>query len=69
MKILENNQNQQQNVGNLNQYSAEILQISQYLFNFPKSISSKTKDNEDFCVQKTSFLPQGEGPWNALVET
>ena len=69
MKILENNQNQQQNVGNLNHYSAEILHISQYLFNFPKSISSKTKDNEDSCVQKTSFLPQGEGPWYALVET
>ena len=31
MKILENNQNQQQNVENLNNYSAEILQISQYI--------------------------------------
>ena len=28
MKILENRQNQQQNVENLNHYSAEILQIS-----------------------------------------
>ena len=60
MKILENNQNQQQNVENSNHISAELLQISQYLFNFPKPISSKLKDNKNSCMQKTSFLPQEE---------